>query len=514
MMSSVVPGPGGMTWTIGECGCGRTTWSVRGGKGLGVLMVAECGCGERRELRLSTGPGAVSGPLEIQCTYDEVVPSPEIASLLFGPSTIDREFSLTRHTTGPAAEVVASLPEGMERGPSVIDRAWQRAIDHAAALDEAFAVGRDIAALDPRCPTKTVAEVAAERGYASDASVYIRTGARSGKSQQLADAVRAHAEAGGLKVNAPPAGWVAPVMGCGRLVEVMVDWGPPLRGRVTVMDDGACDFEVEHFDERTIPLGSQVEVRRGWDGVQRVFLQEREAHPQSAVGLLLAMPGVIEAEVRADRHTGAWHITYRGGPSPTVIRQALREAFPKQPFTVGRQGDAHPGTAASFMDAAMSVPGVLSCVILQPAPGCVTVLYRGDVSPAAVRSAVEEEKPFGCSLIVERDREEYALPLPPAPFGQFSVPSPEDFSDPTDYFRKQKALRLSKLAEAQAAAKTRTTAKLLHAAERHSNPSVRDIARVELLARAAEAARPPDIRDEWDNLEDVEPEGIVPRGAK
>ena len=145
---------------------------------------------------------------------------------------------------------------------------------------------------------------------------------------------------------------------------------------------------------------------------------------------------------------------------------------------------------------------------------CAKTPESSDVSPAAVRSAVEEEKPFGCSLIVERDREEYALPSPPAPFGQFSVPSPEDFSDPTDYFRKQKALRLSKLAEAQAAAKTRTTAKLLHAAERHSNPSVRDIARVELLARAAEAARPPDIRDEWDNLEDVEPEGIVPRGAK
>jgi len=497
-MSSVVPGPGGMTWTIGECGCGRTTWTVDRASA-GALMSAVCECGERRELRLAAGP-SVAPPEPVTFTFAE-----------FGSPLLERV------KLGPwRREVVASSPEGMKPGPSVIDRTfeWWMEQTRDLAAEHKAQVQRDIAALDPRCPTKTVAEVAAERGYASDASVYIRTGARSGKSQQLADAVRAHAEAGGLKVNAPPAGWVAPVMGCGRLVEVMVDWGPPLRGRVTVMDDGACDFEVEHFDERTIPLGSQVEVRRGWDGVQRVFLQEREAHPQSAVGLLLAMPGVIEAEVRADRHTGAWHITYRGGPSPTVIRQALREAFPKQPFTVGRQGDAHPGTAASFMDAAMSVPGVLSCVILQPAPGCVTVLYRGDVSPAAVRSAVEEEKPFGCSLIVERDREEYALPLPPAPFGQFSVPSPEDFSDPTDYFRKQKALRLSKLAEAQAAAKTRTTAKLLHAAERHSNPSVRDIARVELLARAAEAARPPDIRDEWDNLEDVEPEGIVPRGAK
>lgn len=449
-MSSVVPGPGGMTWTIGECGCGRTTWTVDRASA-GALMSAVCECGERRELRLAAGP-SVAPPEPVTFTFAE-----------FGSPLLERV------KLGPwRREVVASSPEGMKPGPSVIDRTfeWWMEQTRDLAAEHKAQVQRDIAALDPRCPTKTVAEVAAERGYGT------------------------------------PEGWVAPVMGCGRLVEVMVDWGPPVRGRVTVMDDDDAlrDFDVEHFDERRVPLGSQVDVCRGRDGVQRVFLQERDAHPQSAVGLLLAMPGVVEAEVRADRHTGAWHITYRGGPSPTVIRQALREAFPKQPFTVGRQGDAHPGTAASFMDAAMS--------------GCVTVLYRGDVSPAAVRSAVEEEKPFGCSLIVERDREEYALPSPPAPFGQFSVPSPEDFSDPTDYFRKQKALRLSKLAEAQAAAKTRTTAKLLHAAERHSNPSVRDIARVELLARAAEAARPPDIRDEWDNLEDVEPEGIVPRGAK
>lgn len=57
----------------------------------------------------------------------------------------------------------------------------------------------------------------------------------------------------------------------------------------------------------------------------------------------------------------------------------------------------------------------------------------------------------------------------------------------------------------------RSDARLLRNAERGPVGIFREVARAELLSRAAERARLPDMRDDWDNLEDAEPVGIVPR---
>ena len=325
MSDAVVPGPGGMTWTIGECGCGRTTWSVRGGDGLGVLMVAECGCGERRELRLSTGPSVATGPLEIKCTYDAVVPSPA---------------------------------------------------QHA----------RDLADFE-------AFEVVRQKGAA------------------LADAARE-------EMLAQPSEREHQ-----RRMQAERDAYPGILVPVYRLDDERIDIVPKEPGQR--PIGC--------------------THGIPAAG-------------------AAVHVTLNSG-GVWLMRMA--------------------GAAAEAGDPVLSER-----------------INSGRIAGA----------PPSAKAQVERDSAALDPRCPTKTVAE--VAAEREFSDPTDYFRKQKARRLSKLAEAQAIAKTRPTAKLLRAAECHSNPLVRDIARAELLSRAAEAARPPDIRDEWDNLEDAEPEGIVPRGAK
>lgn len=58
-------------------------------------------------------------------------------------------------------------------------------------------------------------------------------------------------------------------------------------------------------------------------------------------------------------------------------------------------------------------------------------------------------------------------------------------------------------------------ARLTRTAERSKSQLWRRVARAELLARMeASKPQPPDIRDEWDNLPDAEPEGIVVRGGR
>lgn len=505
-MSEIVSGPGGMTWTIGACGCGRTTWTVDRGE-VGALFAASCECGERRELRLVAGGVSTVAGCEIgvpstaehardiaaheKLTLSEktarlvVASSPEEAKL--GPSVIDRTFEWwMEQTLAPLAKEQAArdladlkaselarqkgkaMTEALRSRDPVVSE-WvnggriagappsakyegilvpvyrlddecidiepkergQRPIGHVHGMPAPGSVARvsldsgsvwlmrmasaeaqaarDIAALDPRCPTKTVAEVAAERGYAL------------------------------------PAWHPETLVAAGKLVEVEIDWGPPLRRRVTIMDDDTpCDFHVEAFDQRAIDLGALVEVRLGRDCVYRVSLQERvrfeevpcdirvpvwPEHPPRApdpLSVVRALPGVGGAD--CEFQPAVWHISYHGGPSPTVVRQAVRAAFPDVSFTVGRRDTP----ASSEAD-----DGTLSN---------------------------------------------------------------------TDY-------ALKKLAEKQAHAKTCATAELTEVAE-CAFGAQRYTARAELLARAEVAARLPDIRDEWDNLPDAEPEGIVPRGAK
>lgn len=61
-----------------------------------------------------------------------------------------------------------------------------------------------------------------------------------------------------------------------------------------------------------------------------------------------------------------------------------------------------------------------------------------------------------------------------------------------------------------ARAKRTSSAKLTRIAERSGVPAKREAARAELLARMAPPPLP-DIRDEWDNLPDAVPDGIVSR---